>query len=364
MKKIFICLLLLHLHCEAVTVNTIYGDYQIEEPVLCELLECPSFKRLAGINQYGVNAYVHQKKTYTRHIHSLGVMVLLRKFGAPVPEQIAGLLHDVSHTVFSHAGGLVFYDDAKKYDSHQDDIHLWYLEQTEIVGILSKYGYTIYDIHHKNKQFRMLERELPDICADRLEYTLYGGYVEDLLTPEDIRQILQDLRYHKGEWFFINQQSAHRFADVSCYLSEKVFGAPWDRLVIQWTASAIKRALHIKLISEHDVHFSTDDVIWQRLCACRDKRIRKDIKNIKNHQSMYRIVDEKKAESFLTSKCRCINPLVRRNGFLFRLSKLDDQFDYEYGRVKKLCTRGHPIEFTQEYKIGYQDVPISSLTLR
>lgn len=331
-------------------VSTIYGVYQITEPVLCELLNCPTVKRLAHINQYGVNAYINSRKPYTRYEHSLGVMVLLRQFGASEKEQIAGLLHDVSHTVFSHAGGFVFNDDLIKSDSHQDDIHVWYLQQTEIGAILAKYGYTIQDIHHKNDQFRMLERSLPNICADRLEYTLYGGYVENIITLDDIHQMVQDLRYYSDEWFFVNQESAHKFAAVSCYLTEKVFGAPWDHLVMRWTASAIRRALVIGLVTEHEVHFSTDSVIWQRLCASHDVHIRRDITCIMNSKKMYLDVDEQQAEFLLASKCRCIDPLVRKNGFLFKLSKLDVEFENEFKRIKDVCKRGHPIVFTQRYK--------------
>ena len=35
--------------------------------------------------------------------HSLGVYLLLRRLGADRREQVAGLLHDISHTAFSHA---------------------------------------------------------------------------------------------------------------------------------------------------------------------------------------------------------------------------------------------------------------------
>jgi len=125
-------------------VQTIYGNCMVNEPVLCELINSNAFNRLKGVNQYGIVRYIHQSKLpYTRYTHSLGVFFLLRRYGATIEEQIAGLLHDVSHGVFSHVTDLVMekshvIDQTK--DAYQDKKHLWILSQTDVPDILAKYG--------------------------------------------------------------------------------------------------------------------------------------------------------------------------------------------------------------------------------
>lgn len=53
--------------------------------------------------------------------HSMGVFVILRARGAPLEEQIAGLLHDVSHTAFSHVGDWVYGKENQDKD-YQNDV--------------------------------------------------------------------------------------------------------------------------------------------------------------------------------------------------------------------------------------------------
>jgi hypothetical protein len=322
-------------------ITTIYGAVCIDEPVLCDLLKSSPIARLKEINQYGVNAFLQPHKVYTRYQHSVGVMALLRHFGASLDEQIAGLLHDVSHTVFSHVGDLIFSVDGTRNDDYQDDIHLWYLQQTEIPMILKRYGYTCARIHHKNKQFTMLDRPLPDICADRLEYTLYGGYIEGLLTQQDIQKIIHALRYFNGKWFFVDQDLARTFADVSSYLTECIFGAPWDQLVMEWTASAVRHALNSNLLTPADVHFSTDETVWKQLCSSSDPEIKRYIHQIQNVHSSFEINEY--GTKKITFKCRVINPLVRWHGFLFRLSTLNNEFLQKFNRIKCLSQSGYSI---------------------
>lgn len=50
-----------------------------------------------------------------RYDHSVGVMLLIRMLGGTLEEQIAGLLHDVSHTAFSHVADYVFENRDEDY---------------------------------------------------------------------------------------------------------------------------------------------------------------------------------------------------------------------------------------------------------
>lgn len=156
-------------------ISTDYGNFEVKEPVLRKLFELPALKRTQYVEQYGIDKYVAPEyPSYSRYKHCVGVWALLRLFGASLEEQIAGLLHDVSHTVFSHAGDRLF-KHASTTSSYQDTIHEWYLDMMGIRQILQEYGISMYAIvHNKNVNF-MLEQPLPDVCADRLEYNLQGG---------------------------------------------------------------------------------------------------------------------------------------------------------------------------------------------
>lgn len=90
------------------TVETFYGPVEVKEPVLLELIQSPAMQRLKHVNQYGVAFFTTHREEYTRYDHSLGVFAILRKNNASLEEQISGLLHDISHTVFSHTGDWIF----------------------------------------------------------------------------------------------------------------------------------------------------------------------------------------------------------------------------------------------------------------
>src|SRR3954462_4493946 len=88
--------------------DRVYGDVSIDHPAILALIACPTFQRLRGIRQAGPSACAFPFKTVTRFEHSLGVHLLLRRLRADGREQVAGLLHDISHTAFSHAVDFVF----------------------------------------------------------------------------------------------------------------------------------------------------------------------------------------------------------------------------------------------------------------
>ncbi len=81
--------------------DALYGSFEIDG-VLEELILSERVQRLKGIHQAGASFLVNSKWNISRFEHSIGVMLLIKKFGGSVEEQIAALLHDVSHTVFSH----------------------------------------------------------------------------------------------------------------------------------------------------------------------------------------------------------------------------------------------------------------------
>lgn len=340
-----------HQKQRTITLKNYYGTFEITEPVLCDLLECPSVKRLDGINQYGIDAYVNTFPRYTRYQHSLGVMCLLRRFGASEQEQIAGLLHDVSHTVFSHVGDHLFgatcnalsIRDSK--DSYQDSIHRWFMQQTEIANILAKHGYTVDDIIHKNGMFIMLEQDIPDLCADRIEYNLYGGFIENRITHDEIAFILDALRYEDGRWFFVDKNAARTLGNAALFLTEHHFGTSWNALLNTWAAQALRRALDVGIVSAHELHFSTDDVIWDLMNRSDDAVIKGLLQKLYHYKNYYHEVAVTDPYDYVIyPKFRGINPLVQvEDKTLRRLYDLDNEYKSEFERIKSCLAQGRAV---------------------
>src|ERR1700722_9123583 len=118
--------------------DRVYGNVTIDDPGVLALIECPTFRRLQGIKQAGPSAIAFPFKTVTRFEHSLGVYLLLGRFGADRREQVAGLLHDISHTAFSHAVGFVFASDEQ---DHHEGLKPEFLRRPDIATGLAEMGY-------------------------------------------------------------------------------------------------------------------------------------------------------------------------------------------------------------------------------
>lgn len=327
------------------TIKTLYGKFVINEPLILEMLAHPYMKRLKKVRQYGVDYYLRDSYEYTRYDHSVGVFALLRRFNAPLVEQASGLYHDISHTAFSHLGDFLF-DSKSDKDSYQDRIHAEFLYKAQVDKLLEKYGLSVEDILHKQDKFKMLEQSIPNICADRLEYNLNGAYLEGFLNQQDINLILTDLRFKNGNWFFVNIDSAKKFAQVPLYLMKKVWGTEQNFLINSWAAQAIKIAIDKKVIDIDDIKYSTDDKIWNKLISIQDSEISNLLNKVRNVSNYYKFGSLQDHDLFIKNKFRGIDPFVKIDNKLVRLSDIDMEFKNQFDQAKKEMEQGCYVKFT------------------
>lgn len=184
---------------ESVSENTIlirdklYGDHTISEPVLVELLRSPIVLRLTGICQYGVTALLGFTPRVTRFEHSIGAFLLVRKVGASLEEQVAALLHDISHTVLSHVVDWALSDPPGETGTSFHEVHKErYIKTTPLPGILAKHGFG--DLKALNEDlYPLVEMPSPHLCADRLDYALRDAAAFGKLALKDVQQIFAAL---------------------------------------------------------------------------------------------------------------------------------------------------------------------------
>ncbi len=333
-------------------VHTLYGDFDVKEPVLQELFFCDALLRVRDIHQYGFVKYLHPEVAeYSRYVHSVNVWALLRLFGASVEEQIGGLLHDVSHTVFSHVGDFVF-NHSSMLTAYQDDIHKSFLIKMGVDKILQRFGFsmTLFD-----QEFSRLDQRSPDICADRFEYTIMAGLLttkkdssDTLITHRDVASIINVLAFDDRlqKWYFVDQYWAKKFAMISLETTERVVGSAWNHLIYSWMADAICEAFKIGLISHDEYHYSLDSLVWEKLNKSSNKVIISALHKIKHYEDCYRLCDDKEAfDVIIHTKFRGINPWVVVDGEFKRLTEIDEEFSQAYERVRKLIIDGWRVKF-------------------
>ena len=330
---------------ESLHLDTPYGTLVVKDPLAIELIQSQPFQRLKEINQYGVVNFIIPTENYTRFDHSIGVYHLLLTHECSREEQIAGLLHDVSHTVFSHVGDYVF-EGKNPGCSYQDDIHLWYLETCGLSKILEKHSYTKEKIDHKNPGFIALDRPLPELCADRIEYNLQGGYLRKLLTREEFHSVHRSLSFKSGQWTLESLECAKKLGYCSLIMTETLWSSAWEALSYRLTAEALRHSFTISLVTFDEFHFSTDISVWDKLKNSSDPYIQERMEKIKNVHSAFSLTDHGSEDLLLKLKFRGIDPLVETPQGTFPLTMLDAEYQLEYNRVQTEIERGWAIKFT------------------
>lgn len=311
--------------------DKIYGRVEIDDPLLIELIGSRPLQRLKGIAQFGIPDKYYHLVNYYRFEHCVGVMILLKKMGGSLEEQIAGLLHDVSHTAFSHLLDWVVGDGAT--ENYQDNQHKKFLDKSEIPDILRKAGLDpdrISDYHH----FGLLEREIPDLCADRIDYALKEF-------PFDIaKKCYRHLIVKENMIVFDNEETALLFA--RSFLDKQKTHWGGFEAVSRYTlfAEVLKIALRENIIEKGDF-WQDDEFVINKLITSKNKVIldRLDILENKSLEFL------PKSDVVKHKKFRYVNPLFVKYGKPHRLSEVNSKFKQELDKARKENEQGILIPF-------------------
>lgn len=296
--------------------DKLYGKEEIKEKILIDLINSPSIQRLNDISQLGMPDEYMNLKGFSRYEHSLGVMIFLKKMGASLEEQIAGLLHDASHTPFSHVIDWVFGDPTK--EDYQDKIHKTFLENSEIPAILKKHNFNAESISNL-ENFTLLEKEAPSLCADRLDYSLRQIKIQG---KENLTQkILNNLFVKDNQIVFLDKEIAGNFAKEYMCLQKYQWAGDQARTRYYILSEILKKALKRNLLSLEDFK-KTETPILQILNESKDEFILDNLNLLK--KGFRTAYDENGVE--LKKKFRYIDPEVLVNGKYSPLSKLSKPY--------------------------------------
>src|SRR3954449_265300 len=202
--------------------DRVYGDVEIADPDLLALIDSPTFQRLRGVRQAGPSAIAFAFKEVTRFEHSLGVYLLLGRLKADRKEQVAGLLHDISHTAFSHAVDFVVTSDEQ---DHHESLKPKLLDRPDIAAAVNRLGFHPRDFYD-DSVYPLLERPIPWLCADRLDYFLRDGLACRVSMPESVARALSHITVVDRTIAFTDAAIARETAELFAEMNREWWASP------------------------------------------------------------------------------------------------------------------------------------------
>lgn len=330
--------------------DRVYGPVEISEPVVLELLKSPYLERLKHIDQAGYRPLWAKPDTelvgphdHSRFAHSVGVLLLLRKYGASLEEQLAGLIHDVSHSAFSHCIDYVLEGGSESEHDHQDNIHETFLASSDIPAIIRKHGFD-YDSIKDDRNFPLKERSLPDLCADRIDYSLRTAVIFGEISQAEAGELLAKLEVRNNDWVFTDSSIAERYAELFRRLNVIYYSNLISGVMFRTVGDTLKHALRSGYVSQADLYTTDGEVI-----AKIKNRLDSDAELKKLWHRMNRQVpfanDPERFEARVICKSRLVDPLFREEEKNIRLS--DRRTDW-----KSILTTGSK---PREYFLRFMD---------
>ncbi len=294
--------------------DRVYGDSVVDDQGLLALIDCPTYQRLQGIKQAGPSALAFPFKQVTRFEHCLGVYLLLRRLGATRREQVAGLLHDLSHTAFSHAVDFIYESDEQ---NHHEDLKPRFLRRPDILEALGRLGYGPEEFDD-DSIYPILERRLPRLCADRVDYFLRDSLACGVTDRPTATVILNHLTVVGDEIVFTDISIAQKAADLFAVMNRDWWASPTEAFIYNEFAEVIRRGFHLGLLQERDL-LEDDTTVLTKLDQSEDPKIFGSLARIRNFNPSYLDGYEVK----VPPKVRWIDPMVQSGAKLCALSECD-----------------------------------------
>jgi uncharacterized protein len=293
--------------------DRVYGEVTIDDPRLLALIAGPTFQRLRGIRQAGPSAFAFPFKTVTRYEHSLGVHLLLRALGADLREQVAGLLHDLSHTAFSHAVDFVFASEEQNY---HEQLKEEFLHRDDIVAGLRPLGFSPEDFSD-DSVYPLLERPIPWLCADRVDYFFRDGLACGVLTPAEVTVALAHLTSIDRTLAVTDLSVARAMAAHYAVMNRDWWSGPTEAFIYNEFADALREAFHVGVLHAEDL-LADDAHVLSRLQASSSRLIAEKLGHVIDFHP-------ERVASYvprITPKIRWIDPPVLVGSTVQRLSNL------------------------------------------
>lgn len=256
-------------------------SFDIEEyyKILCpefpnflkKYIELPIMQRLSGIGLLCGTDWTSLYKNrffYSRLDHSVGVALIIWNFTKDKTQTIAGLLHDVSTTVFSHVSDFRK-GDALTQTSTEEPTTKMILSDSALCKLLESDGIEPKDVVDYHI-YPIADNEIPSLSADRLEYMYPSGLALDgSWTFEEIAKTYNDLiilknEENKEELGFKTIEMAELYCKKFCMIGH-ILQLNENKLCLQLLSQIMSKAVELDVLQEKDFMTLSESKIIEKI---------------------------------------------------------------------------------------------------
>lgn len=337
-------------------------SFNIEEyyKILCpefpnflkKYIELPIMQRLSGIGLLCGTDWTSLYKNrffYSRLDHSVGVALIIWNFTKDKTQTIAGLLHDVSTTVFSHVSDFRK-GDALTQTSTEEPTTKMILSDSALCKLMESDGIepkNVVDYHI----YPIADNEIPALSADRLEYMYPSGLALDgSWTFEEIAKTYNNLTIlkneeNKDELGFKTIEMAELYCKKFCMIGH-ILQLNENKLCLQLLSQIMTKAVELNVLQEEDFMTLSESKIIEKIESFISKKTmsleeQKFVTMYNTFRKMTKVehTNQKLPEDeyfcvSLKVKQRYINPLVKVGTNSQQAKRLSEVSDFANKLIK------------------------------
>lgn len=337
-------------------------SFDIEEyyKILCpefpnflkKYIELPIMQRLSGIGLLCGTDWTSLYKNrffYSRLEHSVGVALIIWNFTKDKTQTIAGLLHDVSTTVFSHVSDFRK-GDALTQTSTEEPTTKMILSDSALCKLLESDGIEPKDVVDYHI-YPIADNEIPSLSADRLEYMYPSGLALDgSWTFEEIAKTYNDLiilknEENKDELGFKTIEMAELYCKKFCMIGH-ILQLNENKLSLQLLSQIMSKAVELDVLQEEDFMTLSESKIIEKIESFISKKTlsleeqkfatmyNTFRKMTKVEHTSQKLPEDKYFCVSLKVKQRYINPLVKVGSNSQQAKRLSEVSDFANKLIK------------------------------
>mgnify|MGYP003408311533 FL=1 len=337
-------------------------SFNIEEyyKILCpgfqkkkkKYIELPIMQRLSGIGLLCGTDWTSLYKNrffYSRLDHSVGVALIIWNFTKDKTQTIAGLLHDVSTTVFSHVSDFRK-GDALTQTSTEEPTTKMILSDSALCKLLESDGIEPKDVVDYHI-YPIADNEIPSLSADRLEYMYPSGLALDgSWTFEEIAKTYNDLiilknEENKDELGFKTIEMAELYCKKFCMIGH-ILQLNENKLSLQLLSQIMSKAVELDVLQEEDFMTLSESKIIEKIESFISKKTlsleeqkfatmyNTFRKMTKVEHTSQKLPEDKYFCVSLKVKQRYINPLVKVGANSQQAKRLSEVSDFANKLIK------------------------------